>query len=440
VIASLRARLPADARHAFLLLVGTGATAVLSLAYTLWVARTLGPAASADYFGALFVVSLVGTAFGPVSATVTRFSSVYVARGDHGRIPLLRRLVTRRILGVGAIAGVIGAGALSPLSSGLNFESATPLAIAGAIAFLAVLNDVPRGVLRGLQDFGGYALNTILESGSRLALGIGVLLLSPSVEAALLVYLLATAAAHVAARMRIPRTEPAHGAPPEPERLGRFFVPMFVMTLCAATFHNLDLLFVKAGFSAADAGLYGAAGAFARAFALLFLPFRVLLLPVMSSLQATARPIEGAFLRVSAYFFVLAAVPLGVIALWPDTLVHLLYGERFGSASILLLPMALSMLAGLIPVLLGQAFLAANHWPWLALYVLGLGAEWLALQRWGGSLGSAVAVALTVKGITAGVLCVYFVAWRRSTRGAGASIRPVPPPGPWTTARGGSGE
>jgi O-antigen/teichoic acid export membrane protein len=191
---------------------------------------------------------------------------------------------------------------------------------------------------------------------------------------------------------------------------------MFALTVLAAGFHSLDMLFVKHRFSAPEAGIYGAAAAAARVFALLFSPFRVLLLPASSALRTQGRPAERLLLRASAGFLLLAAAPLAAVAIAPDAIIALIYGERFAPAGALLLLMACSSILGFLPLLLAQSLAAAEQWRWLALYAVGLAGEWVSLLAWGGSPDRVVKIALVAKGATGLLLVGYYAAWRLRAR------------------------
>jgi O-antigen/teichoic acid export membrane protein len=268
-----------------------------------------------------------------------------------------------------------------------------------------------------VQHFGVYAWSAVLECVARLLSGALLLLFVPSVHAALLAYVLGLVAAQTAARLHL-RSLPAPppGASVGSASLARFAVPMFALTLLAAGFHSLDMLFVKHRFSAPEAGIYGAAGAAGRVFALLFSPFRVLLLPASSALRAQGRPAEGLLLRASAGFLLLAAVPLVAVAIAPDAIITVVYGERFAPAGALLLLMACSSILGFLPLLIAQALAAAEQWRWLALYALGLAGEWVALLAWGASPDRVVRIALAAKAATCLLLVGYYAAWRPRAR------------------------
>lgn len=410
------------------LVLGTGVTALLGLAFALHAARRLGPVESADLFGAVFVAGLLTSAFGPIGATVTRFAAVHAARGEPRSVDALVRGLRRRVRLLGGLLLLASLPLLPLLARLLRFESIWPLLLALAIGLAGVFLHLPRGVIRGRRDFAGYGLNTVLEAGVRLVTGVALLALAPSVPSALAAYLLGVGGARLAAAARLRAGSPGverepRGRGPTRDAVLGFAAPMYVMTGCAAAFQAADLLYVKACFPASDAGLYGAAAVFARSFALVFMPFRIMLLPVATARRERGTGSEGALLRMSLGFLVLAALPLAAVALRPDLLVRLLYGGGFVEATPLLLPLSLSMIAGMVPVLIGQTFASTEHWRWLPLYVGGLGAECAALALWGRDPSSVATIALLAKLATAAVLVLYLAVRRGLGDDLGVALR-----------------
>ncbi|MCP4592351.1 MAG: oligosaccharide flippase family protein [bacterium] len=398
-----------EAKHSLILIGGTGATAALGLAYSVYAGRMLGPSDYADFAAAVSLVMFFNIALGPINGTIARFTAQFRARGEPGRIRGLGRAVIRRV----AFYGLIVAGGAMLLGSFVAefLQWRAPLLIVAiAIVYVTVLLSVPRGVLRGVQSFGHLSINTLVEAALRLAGGVALLMFVGGVGAALTAYLLGALAVLLLGWLQL-RSVWA-GCPVLPvdgTAVKRFTLPLFVMMAVSAGYQNLDMLLVKRCFASEHAGAYGATFTLARTMSVLVTPFTILLLPLLTTLHEQRRRWAGSFLRVCGYFLLLSVGPLLLFYLFPGWIIERLYGPQFGGAAALLLPLAIARVVGFLGHLLALAGVAANRFGFLVVYVPGLAAEIVALALWHDSLAMVVTVVLTVQAVTVAGLCAVSI-------------------------------
>lgn len=400
-----------ERRQTLLLLLGTGASALLGMTYMALAGRSLGPAGAADFYAALFFSFLLIGLFSPVSAAVGHFSATYQARGEHHQIRALASWSARWLLSVAAVLAVPAWLSGQQVARLLQLNSAKTLLGAYLIAGMFVWLTLERSYLRGSQRFGAYAASLAGEALLRLLLGLAFLELASDAAGALWPYLassgLAIAALHLPGRGG--SVSQATALPKGQAReLLRFAAPMSLVSVADAAYQNLDVLFVKAQFHAHDAGLYGAMATLTRSLGVLAAPFIVMLLPVLSDRRARGLPVSGPLLRACARFAAISSVPLFVLAQWPEPLLGACFGEEFIGAAPLLLPHGASVLVGYLSMLIAQAFAATRRFAFLGLYAGGLALELGSLAIWHSSPLEVARVALLTK---SGLLVSLSLAW-----------------------------
>ncbi|MFQ5463442.1 MAG: hypothetical protein ACE5E5_12565 [Phycisphaerae bacterium] len=355
-------RIRNEIRQSGILLAGTAGTVALSLAYTMYALRLLGPEASSAFSLAVSFVAFCQIALGPINGTVARFSAKFAAEGDWGKVCALGRVCFRRTL-MATVALLVPALAfVEPASRFWNLATRAPLVLAYGIVALTLVLSISRGLLRGLQSFGHLTANTVFEAALRLAAGMVILQFVPSATAALggfviaLVGVLLLSQWQLGGRLRTYATEPFDGR----EVVG-FAGPLLLMMLASAGFQNGDMLAVKHLFPDLQAGLYGATFSIARLIGALVTPFSILLLPLLTSAHARGESTVGPLIRVVGYFVVLATAVLLAFGLFADRLVVLLFGSAFADAGAMLPAVASLRMVGFLCHLLALAGAARNR-------------------------------------------------------------------------------
>jgi len=410
-------RLRPETRHTVVLLLGTGITTALGLAYGVYATRMLPEGSVGTFAHALSIVAFLQIALGPINGTVAKFTAEYAGKGELGRVRSLVGEVARRVARYGAIVLTLAVVVAFPLAAYWKYASPGPLILALLITFVTLLLSVTRGALRGLQRFGSLNGNTIFESACRLLVGLPLLMLWLNATAALSAYFVALMATLVLARRQL-RGVWAGAAPVsiDGRSVRRFALPMFVLMLASAGFQNIDMLVVKRALSTADADAYGVAFYLTgRAVAVLVTPFNTLMLPMLANLHGAGRSTQSPFLRVCGYFILLAAIPLGLFFMWPGAIIHGLYGDRFTGAVALLCPLAVVRLMGHLCHMIGLAGAASGRFGFLYVYVIGFIAQAIALGVCESTASAIVSALLWIQALTLGMLIVGRVrAWRRS--------------------------
>jgi len=350
-----------EIRQSGVLLAGTAGTVALSLAYTMYALRILGPEASSAFTLAVSFVAFCQIALGPINGTVARFTAKFVAEGDGGKVRSLGRACVVRTLTATVLLLIPALAFVVPVSRFWKLDTPWPLALAYGVVGLTLLLSIARGLLRGLQAFGHLTVNTLSEAALRLVAGVAILHFAQTATAALCGFLFALVGVLILSRWQVSPRLRVHDAEPfDGREVLAFAGPLLLMMLAAAGFQNLDMLAVKHSFADLQAGLYGAAFSIARLIGALVTPFSILLLPVLTSAHARGESTARPLIRIIAYFVLLSIVPLLMFWLFADPIVILLFGHEFVDAGSMLLAVGSLRLVGFLCHLLALAGAARN--------------------------------------------------------------------------------
>ncbi len=370
LIAAPAAQAPSTgARSAALIGSASVVGMVANYAFLLAAGRILG---SADYGALAALLGLLAVVLIPASALQMAVSREVSRRLAHGDVPGASTF-SRQMLRLSLLATVplllLALAASVPLSALLHIDSAGIVALALVTLTTALVSPVAMGILQGRQRFHALALLYVVPWALRLGLlaaasaagyrlgGAVVATLAGAVVTALLALWMA----------RPQPVSPREAGPSELRPFLRYLALVSLGLVGIALLSHLDLLIVKARFSAEMAGAYGAASAFARVG--FFLPAAILavLFPRTAARQARGEETEdilGRSLLATAGFCGLLALFYAATGVG---LVTTSFGPDFAAGGEILAPFALAIgLFSLANVLVGYHLSRGEtHYAWL---------------------------------------------------------------------------
>jgi O-antigen/teichoic acid export membrane protein len=356
-------------RSGAMLAVANAASIVAAYVFLLAAGRILG---SEDYGSLAALLGLLAIVLIPAGALqlgVSREISRSMATGDSAAAGRLARGTLRAAV-IGTVPLLVVALALAkPLAHLLHIDAVAIVAVAILSLSTALVFPIALGVLQGLQRFAALAGMYVFPWLVRLVIfGIAAAAgyrLGGAVFATLASALAATALALLL--IREPLRDAAPLSRPELMTFLRYLWPVGVGVVGIALLTNVDILIVKARFSADDAGAYAAASAFARVG--FFFPATILtvLFPRTAARQARGEEtadILGRSLLATAGFCGLLAL---VYAAAGVGLVTMTFGRDFSEGGEVLAPFALAIgLYSLANILVGYHLSRGeNRYAWI---------------------------------------------------------------------------
>lgn len=305
---------------------------VLLYLFQLLVGRGLGPeqySLFAALWGIVYLAGALSTAVGvSVAGLVVRAR----INGDPFRPGLI---VTSSLLQVTVLGMVIllAMGLASPfLASYLHSNTIVPVVTAGALISTALLLSAIQGSLQGLERFGWYGANGVLQAGSRLFLGAAALALRFGTVGALaavgvadlLTTLLGLGVLRPPIRASLNMASVGSTA--------NVFLPTLAGTLAIAFPGSFDVVIVRHFFPAQEAGHYAGAALLGRV--VLFLPLAVSVVLFPKYARASALGNSGRWLlyRGLGITAVISGVAALGLALLPGLALSLLLGDQYVAA------------------------------------------------------------------------------------------------------------
>ncbi len=407
-----------EAKNSVILVLGTVATAGLSILYSRHVGLTLGPELYSDFTTALAIISISMAFSGLINPTVARFSAEYNSRNEPGKIYTLTVAVGKRVVLYGLAVVLLALAVMKPLGNWLRFESAWTLLVVGLVVYLFFPLSVVRGVLRGTERYGALNGSNIIEAGSRLLLGMLLLHFVTNVTAGLLAYVAGVSLALAIAPFQLRRIwQGSEAEPVDGDAVRKFTLPVFLMTMITIGFQNVDMLVAKRVFTGTDAGIYGAAAQLGKLMGVLVTPFSTLILPLLTNLYERGQSTTEAFLRVCGYFLVLVSVPMGVLIIWPEWILVGVYDSRFTGGGEVLTFISAARLLGYLSHMVTLLFAARNHFGFLRIYIPGLAVMLAALTLLHDTPTTMSIVVFVVESIVLTAMVIYL--WSQKGRGKG---------------------
>jgi O-antigen/teichoic acid export membrane protein len=274
-------------RQTVLMFIGISLFNFLNFLYNLFMVRYLSPIDYGHLNSLLAFFMVISVPANTVQTAITRFVSPLYAQGEYGHIKgLLRHFLI--VISIVAFIFFVLISMASPLiSSFLQIPSNIVVILLGISLLFAMVNPVPLGGLQGLQRFGSFALNLIINGGLNLALGIAFIFwglrVLGAVSAIAIAYFITFILSLFMLACYLPKTRPS--AHQGEDVLGDsrspfsgtyyYFFSVGITLLCFMILTNIDLLLIKHYFSPIEAGYYSIAQLVGKI--ILYLPYPIVM-------------------------------------------------------------------------------------------------------------------------------------------------------------------
>ena len=386
-----RARSSRLVRQNAVLFVGGMVAGIGGFVYHMIAARMLGPAVYGEV-ASLVAVFLVGNGLSYViSLVLARYAATLEAQGNASAVHHVM-VRSSKLLILPSLLALVVMIALAPLgASFLHLASWTP-GIWLALALVMIWQvGVPRGVLQGVQRFGGLSANLSLEMVARTGLLALLLLIGLGVNGSMIAIVCGAAFAYGLGMTTLRDILRAPGERVRMRAMAGFAVTALAGTLGVLFLYNNDVILAKHYLSAQDAGIYGGLNKIETIIYFGTLSVSQVLYPrVVEAIAKDSHP--GRLLLMSAAIITaLGLCALAVFAVAPHLIVLVLYGDRFLSAAPYMVPVGVIGLALSLNNLLVYFFMAAHDRWFVPLLAGGVLLEGVLIFMRHASLGQVVA-------------------------------------------------
>lgn len=356
------------ARNSSVMLIASILAGALSYFYQVYMGRTLGPE---DYgvFGALFAIFyMIGVISQTLSTSATNFVSRFIGEGI--AIGFFLKGSLKRMALLGLIVSVIFFASTSRLSSLLKLSDPEPVIVLVPILFLAWIDPITGGALRGAKRFFALGFMNVSNAFFKLVFGVLLVALGLGVSGALLGVASGMLIALIISLIYLkPYFKPNN--PHEPDfRFSSFYsysLPVMLAMLAFSVPGNLDVVLAKYFFSATDAGLYTSASVLGKI--IFFFPAGIyaVMFPMIAEKHAKREETKS-ILRKSLVYTAILSGSIALAYLFFPQLVVKVFGANYKAALPLVAPYGLAMFFFSLTVIVMHYHLAIRNMRYIAFF------------------------------------------------------------------------
>lgn len=341
--------------------------------YNLLLGRILGPAAFADaaiLITLLLVLSFLGMTFQVVT-------SKYAVLFEAEKRAAFIKIITRVALFFGVLIGTLIVIFNQKLQELFHTETSQMFLIFGFGIPLYFLISINRGLYQGNNGLHKMAITYQTEMISRLVITILTVLFLPNIPTSIAVALgilisfvfgLLPFQTNILKISKSIQTEIVNT-----KSIFTFFALTAFYELTQIIINNSDILLVKHYFSNDEAGLYSSLALIGRVVYFVAWMFVMLLLPKVIQLKKEGKNTQPILMQYVLYIALLSTVIVGGTYLFPETIVHLMFGDNYVAIAPLLWKYALATSVFAIANIFAYYFLSIDkYFPVVVSAVLGL--------------------------------------------------------------------
>jgi len=326
------------AKNIGIVFIATSIVNLINFFYHMTMARLLGPSEYGILTSIISILFITGTIVGTINITVTKYTSIYHAEENTGKIRTFFLSTTKGMLISTIIVFIIIMIFKNKIASFLNLELTYSIIFLGVILIEGSIISIGRGVLQGMKKFRSLGINVILEVVLKISLGVILVLLRFKASGAIFGFLLATLISYFfifpSVRKILSRGETSKNI----DRIdikkiykSTFFI--LISTILLSLISYTDIVLVKHFFTSYETGYYSAAAQIGRI--ILFFPaaVSVVVFPRLSEKYTKKENINITFFKGLTIMTLISAVFLIVYYFFPEFLMNLIYGSKYLGAS-----------------------------------------------------------------------------------------------------------
>lgn len=341
--------------------------------YNLMLGRILGPAAFAD--AAILITLLLVLLF--LGMTFQVVTSKYTVLFEAQKLTVFIKIITRAAMFFGVLIGALIVIFNKEMQILLHTETSEMFLIFGFGIPLYFLISINRGLYQGNNGLYKMAITYQTEMVSRLVITILTILLLPtiptSISVAIGILLSFVFGLFPFQKNMLKSTQTIQKEIINTKSIFTFFALTAFYELTQIIINNSDILLVKHYFSNDEAGLYSSLALIGRVVYFVAWMFVMLLLPKVIQLKKEGKNTQPILMQYVLYIALLSTVIVTGTYLFPETIVHLMFGDNYIAIAPLLWKYALATSVFAIANIFAYYFLSIDkYFPVVVSAVLGL--------------------------------------------------------------------
>ena len=317
---------------------------VSNYAFTILMARLLGPSIFAALVALLATMTIVGIPANALLVGFLKFAADFASQGELGKLRYLWASSLKFTGVFGLIVVGIAVVAAKPITNLLHIGQPIAFTILILGIPLGLMAAINRGLLQGLERFSVFAISVSAESITKVALGVALVLAGYQLNGATLAISIAGAVALLSTWPGIHHLRKEKTVKFKRRTLIQLSFLTLIITLVGTVFLNIDVIVAKIFLSNSEAGQYAAAATIAKIIPFLVSAIATVMMPRVAQLAAKNKNHQGALTEALSFTTLAGATVYLVYVFAPQFVLKILYGVRYLDAAPLLIPLGGAML------------------------------------------------------------------------------------------------
>ena len=311
--------------------IASTVTNIANYLFHVFMSRTLGPSSygiMVSLISIFFIISIPATT---IQTSIAKYTSHFKAQNQYGKVGVLLSGSLKGLSLAGIAAFIIFLLGSSYIASFLKISSKIPVIIVGASLSFALILPSPLGILQGLQRFGQFGANLVIQSFSKLLLGILLVYLGLGVSGALSAFTISFLAGLLIALISLAFLFRQSNTDDDVNfsEIYRYSFPVLITILCFTLLTNIDVVLVKRFFASSEAGYYSAASIVSKI--IIYLPGAIgaVMFPRTSELYSLNQDTISVLRRSLFYTALLCGGAMVGYFSIPSFIVKVIFGEQY---------------------------------------------------------------------------------------------------------------
>jgi O-antigen/teichoic acid export membrane protein len=311
------------------LFLSIGFANLINYVFHFFVGRQLGPGEYGTFGVLLSVLYFIIIPLMALQTTLSKFVAELNVKEERGKLSYLFLKSFKKIGLLGLFIGLLFILVSPLLSKFLRIGSGVPLIIIGILMTFIFLIPVLRGFLQGLQRFKLLGLTFIIESITKIIIGVPLILLGFGVNGAVAGFVLSfffpLAFVFYFIRKFFKEVHEKFNT----SNIYKYSFPVLLMLLGLTGLYTIDVVLVKRFFNPVDAGFYAALSLFGKIMFFASMSISMVMFPKVS--ESSSRREDSRHLLLKSLIITLVIGGTGTLLylFFPGLILGLLFGEEY---------------------------------------------------------------------------------------------------------------
>lgn len=403
-----------------IIFIGTLIGSFFSYLFNMFAGRLLGPEKYGEFTALISMMMILSVSSIAILTVTMKYSSELVAKKHFQALNILYKKFYRctAIFALVLIATMLIF--VKPIGAFFSINDVVPICITFLYFFFVYLLVVNRGILQGGQRFLDLTANTTLEMFLKFLIGTILIKIGLGVSGAMAGMILATGIVYFLSLIplnRLLKTKDENQHEQfifNKKEIATYAIPVLISSALLMIALNLDIILVKHYFDPATAGVYAAVSTIAKIILYATSPIVSVMFPMITAKRSIGQSYHKLFCFSMLLTIVGALIILGIYTLAPNTIIRVLYGERFVSLYTFLPKVGLFVVLYALVNILANYYLAIKSYIFLYFFAFTLGLQLVLISLNHSSLDEVVKILIWTTALLFIVLTGYYFVIKKS--------------------------